>query len=416
MSNDVVPRVVVKFKEEVELPDGDEFLADPDRFGLTEWNDLKGRFPGITLKRLFSGASSNKLAALTERAADADPSFRPTKLQNYYAVDCPPEIDPEDLAEEVSNWPSVQKAYVEGGPTQPPSVNPSDDPHRPNQRYLDPAPVGIDAEHAWRLPGGDGSGIKFIDLEQGWTLEHEDLASADIELISGVSLEYFGHGTAVLGQVLASDNKLGCIGIAPKVRAGVVSQYRTPSVFNTAEAIVDALSKLSFGDVLLLEAQTQVSDYSLLPIEVEDALFTVIRTGTAAGVTIIEAAGNGSINLDTYTDSEGKRVLNRASSDFKDSGAIMVGAAESAPPHGRLPISNYGSRIDCYGWGQHIVTAGNGKSGTSTVAYTKKFGGTSGASAIIAGTAIVVQGVVEAKFSRRFSPAQLRVLLSHAPN
>lgn len=415
MSDAVAPRVVVKFNDEVVLPDGDEIGEDPKFVAFREWSALKERAPGIISNRLFAGSSADKLRALVERASNAEPGFIAPNLQNYYAFDCPPGVDPENLAEEISSWPGVEKAYVESGPTRPPRVDPSDDPYRPGQGYLNPAPAGIDAEYAWGIPGGDGAGIKFVDLEQGWTLEHEDLASANVELISGVSHDFFGHGTAVLGQILAADNKVGCVGIAPGVQAYVVSQYRTKSVFNTAEALVDGLYRLGYGDVLLLEAQTQALDYSLLPVEVEDAVFNVIRVGTAGGVTIIEAAGNGSLNLDTFIDAKGKQVLNRSSGDFKDSGAIMVGAAKSAHPHGRLPCSNYGSRIDCYGWGQHIVTTGDGDSGTSTMAYTKKFGGTSGASAIIAGAAIVVQGIVAAKTGRRYSPAQMRAILSHAP-
>ena len=103
------------------------------------------------------------------------------------------------------------------------------------------------------------------------------------------------------------------------------------------------------GDVLLLEAQTTSSTMSgYLPVEVEQATFDAIQYATSNGIIVVEAGGNGSNDLDTYKDSNGKLILNRNSNDFRDSGAIMVGAASSSTPHSRSGFSNYGSRIDCF--------------------------------------------------------------------
>ena len=101
-----------------------------------------------------------------------------------------------------------------------------------------------------------------------------------------------------------------------------------------------------------------------------------------------------------------------------DSGAIMVGAASSTVPHVRIspPIwtwgSNYGSRIDCYAWGENVNTCSSNDAG-STTAYTATFGGTSGASPIVTGAALAVQGIAEANLHYRFSPYQMRALLSN---
>jgi hypothetical protein len=294
-----------------------------------------------------------------------------------------------------------------------------DDPRSTNQGYLDAAPDGIDAEYAWPRPGGlgfnggDGTGIGFVDMEQGWTLNHEDLAAAGITIISGVSQAYFGHGTAVLGEVAAVDNTLGCVGISPAVGARVVSQYRTATTYSTAGAILSAIANMNYGDVLLLEAQTTYTGVAgYLPVEVEDAVYDTIRLGTALGVVIVEAGGNGSNDLDTFTTTGGLQVLNRASADFRDSGAIMVGAASSTSPHSPLWFTNFGSRVDCYGWGEHIDTTGDGWTGTLTNSYTASFGGTSGASPIVSGAAIIIQGIAQDQLGYRFSPGQLRAMLA----
>jgi hypothetical protein len=93
----------------------------------------------------------------------------------------------------------------------------------------------------------------------------------------------------------------------------------------------------------------------------------------------------------------------------------MVGAAISEVPHDRWYWSNYGSRIDCYAWGENIVTTGYGdlyRGTDDNSAYTNTFGGTSGAAAIIAGTALIVQGKRQAT-TGRLSPAQMRDVLSN---
>ncbi len=406
----VLPRVVVKFRDHVKLPyrDGIGALIEEQQIG--SWSRLIDEFKGITLKRLYPELGADKIEALVRQAVELDPSYQPPNLLNYFVIDCPTTVEPQALAKVLSSWNSVEQAYVEGGPTPPPVVNAANDPRWPAQGYLDPAQNGIDAEFAWTITGGDGAGQSFVDLEQGWTLNHEDLVSAGITLISGVNQAYFGHGTAVLGEIRATDNNIGNVGIAPAATGRVVSQYRTASTYNTAEAILSAAAVMAFGDVMLLEAQTFYAGLSNMPVEAEPAVFDAIRLTTALGIIVVEAAGNGGNNLDTVLGG----VLNRASAVFKDSGAIMVGAASSSVPHTRLSFSCFGSRIDCYGWGQNIDTTGEGWTGNLTNTYTVNFGGTSGASPIITGAALAVQGMHQASRGYRLSPRQMRQILSAA--
>ena len=113
-----------------------------------------------------------------------------------------------------------------------------------------------------------------------------------------------------------------------------------------------------------------------------------------------------------------KFILNRASPDFRDSGALMVGAATSVVPHERAFFSNFGSRIDCYAWGENVPTCGDGGLGlgTSTSSpqqtYTN-FAGTSAATATVAGAALLMQSWRLKSFGAVYDPATLRALLSN---
>ncbi|RDH80176.1 peptidase S8/S53 subtilisin kexin sedolisin [Mycolicibacterium moriokaense] len=318
-------------------------------------------------------------------------------LWRYEVITVDSRAGADELAHELAALPEVEIAYVAGGPTAPP-VLAIDDPRNVRQRYEDAAPIGIDARWAWSQ-SIDGSGVTFVDLEQGWTLTHEDLAAANITIVSGVNTTWHGHGTAVLGQVVGVDNTLGIVGIAPHANASVVSQWRSDGSYNTAEAIVSTANWIQRGDVLLLEAQTDYSTSETtlkdLPVEVEDAVFDAIAYATARGIVVVEAAGNGGHDLDTFRNTNDEAVFDRASDDFRDSGAIMVGAATSTSPHSRMSFSNFGSRIDCYGWGENITTTGDGLTGNGDTTYTDNFRGTSGASPIISGAALLVQSYLK---------------------
>lgn len=328
----------------------------------------------------------------------------------------------EEIVKRFSALDEVDIAYRELEATDP-AVNAADDPYNARQGYLDAAPVGIDARWAWTQQNGEGAGVGFVDLERGWLLNHEDYTSKSPTLLYGDNQDgvdgFVGdHGTAVLGEVIADDNTVGVVGIAPSVSFVGVTSHRdatSNSLGHVADAIVGALTTLLAGDVLLLEVQK-----GLLPTETDVADFDAIRLAVALGIIVVEAAGNGSSDLDNYTDGGSNFVLNRASVDFKDSGAILVGASLSSLPHDRavFPIwgSNFGSRVDCYAWGENVTTAGYGGldngGGDNNRTYTSTFSGTSSASPIVSGAALIVQGMYEANTNSRLSPLQMRALLS----
>jgi serine protease len=410
-------RVIVKFRDHIQLSDDTTAADQIEQRGVGPWERLSAEFKGITLEPLFVSKKSDEILDLVNRAMRTDPTYRPPNLLTYFAVNIPTDVDPKAVAEMISTWPSVAIAYVEPEPVEPPVVNPGDDPRSGNQGYLDPAPDGIDAEYAWNFAGGDGAAQALVDLEWGWTFNHEDLVAHGITLISGINNSFFFHGTGVLGEVAAVDNTTGCVGITPALASvRCASQWLMGGGYSTSQPILDAITVMSFGDVLLLEAQTSLWGYSRVPVEIEPAVFDVIRLATALGIVVVEAAGNGGVDLDTVVNPGGQQIFNRASADFQDSGAIIVGAGSSTAPHTRLGFSCFGSRIDCYGWGENVDTLSTDAAGTATNTYTSTFNGTSSASPIVTGAALAVQGLAEVSLGQRFGPWPLRRLLSDPAN
>ncbi len=281
------------------------------------------------------------------------------------------------------------------------------------QGYLRPAPAGIDAAFAWGLPGGRGSAARFADVEGAWNREHEDLPGARIGEVGGRhmrSRDWQAHGTAVLGEVAARDNQLGMTGIAPDVARIVTASIRDLS---TAEAIDRAQAALEPGDVLLIELHAIGPRRRFLPVEFWDDVYDAVRIATGRGVVVVAAAGNGAEDLD-HPRYRGK--LDRAG---RDSGAILVGAGAPAETgfvdRSRLDFSNYGSRVDLQGWGLMVATLDYGDlQGCDAHGrkYTALFGGTSSASPVVAGAALLVQSVYRTARGCALDPRALRTILA----
>ncbi|WP_020062823.1 S8 family peptidase [Bacillus sp. 123MFChir2] len=419
-------QIIVKFKNEIHLPyeDGIEKRIRQEKNDIVLENFFSD-FSDLTLTRLFTSVSPEEIQGLNKNAK-SDHNNSPSNLLNYYVIQSSKHIQAEVLVEKLKQSSLIEDVYIkELENSTPPEVqmpnlllNPYDDPRFENQGYLKEAPYGINAPYAWSIKGGDGKGITFTDMEYGWLLDHEDLKNQNIELISGKNTDaHAGHGTSVLGIVSAEDNQIGNIGIAPKATVKVVSQIRDDGSNNKADAILSAVNHLHAGDVLLLEAQSSYEGYrdKYLPVEVQPDVFDAIRTGTDKGIVIIEAGANGWNDLDEFKNKDGKKVLNRNSKDFKDSGAIMVGAALSTIPHGRSWFSNYGSRIDVYGWGQNVDTTSAEPNKSAKNLYTSSFNGTSSASPIIAGAAVSLQSIAKEHLGQPYKPSELRDILSN-PN
>jgi hypothetical protein len=409
--------IIIRLSPTVPLIKGDDLRQHYEEVPGVAKVLLDNRIP---TRRVVRSVSPEKLLKMEKRASVS--SFPPLhSLTSYWRLDCRNrETAIEKLLKHLQDLPEVELAYHEKAALDP-SVTFSDDIYSVTQNYLDAAPVGINARWTSTFPHGIGSGVGFVDLEQSWNLNHEDLVASSATLIfndnRSLDSNFPGdHGTAVLGEILATDNSKGIVGIAPGVTSfGLVSHYHADSKSNghVADAICAAVNVMNHGDVLLLEVERD-----FLPTESDPADFDAIRLAVGLKeIVVIEAAGNGALDLDAWVDHTGTRRFDRRNPDFDefDSGAIMVGACEPLS-RTRQETSNFGSRVDCFAWGDSITTAGEGDLDSGTNAnnrYTESFGGTSGAAAIIAGAALVIQGMSQVKPSTRFMGVQMRAVLSN---
>jgi subtilisin family serine protease len=285
------------------------------------------------------------------------------------------------------------------------------------QGYLAAAPQGIDAPAAWRR-GVRGRGVWFADIEGNWNAAHEDLPGDRITHAAGSLIpdqHWRAHGTAVLGEVVGRDNGKGVVGIAPDVERVFTASIGDTSV---ADALDAAAERLRPGDVLLIELQGGGPRGRYLPVEYWDDNYDAIEAATKRGIVVIEAAGNGAENLDH------KAYKGKLSRGSRDSGAIMVGAGGPARPgfvdRKRLDFSNYGTRVDVQGWGRRVATLDYGDLQNCTDPeerwfthrhYTDEFSGTSSASPIVAGAAVLLESYAKSR-GKTLSPAEVRKILT----
>ena len=272
----------------------------------------------------------------------------------------------------------------------------------------------------------------MIDVEGGWTLDHVDLRGNSGGLIGGQPFTDAGwtnHGTAVLGEIRAGDNGFGITGIAPECTFSVISHQSLGS----SGAVDLAASSLAAGDIILLEMHrpgprfgfsTRDDQQGYIAVEWWPDDFLAIRRAVLRGIIVVEAAGNGAQNLDDP-------LYDQPHPSFPDTwknpfrGAVTPGQSWSpqarpsgqfGPDRSRLDFSNYGSRIDCQGWGRGVVTTGYGDlyggsdDAFRTLAYTAEFSGTSSASPIVTGALACLQGIARAQGSP-LDPTKVKHLL-----
>jgi len=357
-------------------------------------------------QRLESGACVNlnaMIAAAEQNTGVVQPDF-----EGFHELVFAQPVDGAqflDLHGDLLARPEIEFAGIDSAEiAPPPTATPDFTPLQAGYRGPDP---GADFAFA-HAQGLNGAGMRLSEVSLTYDRFHEEFVIDPVDHDSPIPPQNFfqpadsafkelwnlwvNHGTATLGQNLAPDNGFGVTGMA-YAADGYLYQTGQPNADDTgfdlrfAEAYCNALADSAVvgnGQIVYWEHQSS----SFGPVEFDEMLHSFTRTGTDAGVVVLMPAGNGNIDLDTSPIAAQWR-------GFGDSGSIIVGAGSADANHERLGFATFGQRVGPQGWGQAVVSAGRGDLAEvdSDIhrRYTDTFNGTSSATPMVAGAALLTQ-------------------------
>jgi len=189
------------------------------------------------------------------------------------------------------------------------------------------------------------------------------------------------HGTAVLGILGAEASGVGMVGFAYEANLWAIQAatdtVNDPKFWFAAIDYVRRADSKGRRKIICLEAAT-TGDFNP---EMDIAVNKAIRDAIACGVVVCVAAGNGT--NDAGLDDKGR--------PFCETGSILVGATVFDPDE------TVNRRAGFSNWGERVVVSAPGDMGNDVSCssgadngYLNKFGGTSGATPKVAGTAALM--------------------------
>ena len=302
------------------------------------------------------------------------------------------------------------------------------------QLYRTAAPTGIDADYLrgnfWNARGINWG---YTDIEYNWNQSHADLSAIAsssvlangtpaytiVTFSDGSTQDVRHHGSAVIGILSSNDDGVGTQGLVHQAAVRLSTEASTSGTTRAA-AVTAAANQFWKGAVILMEMQTtagfdcngnNVSNTGdLVPAEWDVSVKDAVKTATANGRIVVAAAGNGNCNLDLA----GFGGAFSTTDATKDSGAIIVGAAER-DTRNKAGFSTYGARVDVQSEGDwKIYTTGYGDLYSAegyNKYYTHTFAGTSGASPIVTSAAVALSGILWQYHGSVYDPREMRALL-----
>ncbi len=415
-----ISHVVVKFKDAAEVRMLGGQLVSKQSLSLSASQSALTPYLASRVRRLFNTQTEESIDQ-TRQEMQLKLRRQLADLNGYFRVELTSPAEAEALVRNLNQQDEIETAYIAPLPEPAGDIAPPTPNYQPGQDYRKVAPGGVDADYANTLPGGDGTGVKIVDIEGNWMTTHEDLDKAVGGIIAGAPINdqsWRDHGTAVLGEMIAGNNGYGMTGICYGADVGMVSI----GSMSAAEAIYTAANSLSAGDLILIELhapgphygfQSRLDQKGYVCMEYWQDNFDAIQYAWARGVTVIEAAGNGAENFDDP-------LLYGQLFDtlYRNSHAIVAGAgypAASANDRRRLGFSNYGNRVNLQGYGSGVYTTGYGDmftgGGDENQYYTASFSGTSSASPIVTGSVACLQGRYKALHGTYLTADVIRTLL-----
>jgi subtilisin family serine protease len=272
---------------------------------------------------------------------------------------------------------------------------------------IDAEKVWGDGENAKDVETGNvaGEGIKVCLIDSGIDTDHDDLYNnykGGIDYSDGGEPEdTYGHGTACAGIISAVDNQWGTIGVAPKidlyvvrVGTGITWDYETAVVAGIYWAIDQGMDIISMSN-----------GAQFLPTVEEFRI--ACEEAYRSGIVVVAAAGN-----------EGFSILSKPAGFLS---VLGVGSVEQydgeyvkwVGPNGIG--SNYDNTASPYDYLDLVAPGGTNDIYTTTLnnGHTNAFGGTSAATAHVAGVCALILENAE-RNNQQLSPGDVRYILQES--
>jgi hypothetical protein len=273
-----------------------------------------------------------------------------------------------------------------------------------------------------------GKNITVIDFERGWNFVQNDnllypnLASSPVHGGGHNHTSHKLHGQKTLNILFGKQTLSTQIdGLCKGANAKIASAWFGPGLSDKQpeSALVKTLvnSGIIEGDIVLIEVQID-RWFPNLPIEIESAMYAVMKVGVQAGYIIVEAAANGGHPLDTinnaiHATSQTTSIMTTEnpptdmSQNRLGTGSIMVGGRKANLWKDKT--LNHGDRIDYYCFAE-----------LSSTSSTATFNLTSLASAITAALVARFQSqalnsIAMGGINRRLTISEIKTLLKSIP-
>lgn len=233
-----------------------------------------------------------------------------------------------------------------------------------------------------------GAGIRVGIIDTGIDLRHKDLADGIADAVSFVPgtrspQDDNGHGTHVAGIIGARRNGSGVVGMAPNCRMYVAKAF-------------DAAGNAEFPAIRrslewMIRRKVQIVNLSFSSDEPSQGYEEILKAANAHGITLICAAGN-----------EGSRRKNTIGYPGKFPQTIAVTAVDPSRRTPEFSSAGYESELCAAGVDIYSTYPGNSYA---------KLSGTSMATPIISGAAVLLQAKGLYRYRRYLSPKEVRFLL-----
>lgn len=345
---------------------------------------------------------------------------RPGHLGLWFRLRCADAAAARRLLGALLEDPLVEDAYLEAIPVPcgpapaaalPDDIPPTTPDLTAHQTWLADAPTGFGFTATRGILGARGEDVTIYHVELDWQWDHEDLGLGPANFLgnpSPTTTPGAGHGTAVVGILSSLQNGYGLTGCVDRANLKLVSALEFGGI---AGSVAEVIAVGRPGDVVTVIGGLNLQmtkPQDVVPFEYLSGNFDVFLTATTQGLIVMTSAGNGDNDLDD------PRFARRFDLSVRDSGSIMMGATDGSDPW-RADFSNYGSRIDCNGWGYDVVTLGFGQlfwvPNDPRQAYTDEAAGTSSATALLTGVVARLSSVAQRQLDRVLTPLEVRTLL-----